>query len=134
MKIPDFDKMEREQILDWVDQQEKSLSVSSFDKLLNVCGDDLKERLDYLDRLKGLVYELYEEVEEFDDAVSMYFDPESDKMLKKKVRVLKALKDGKGPEEIGKDYFDILEGFDQNIPNGTTVMVGDWEYDPEKYK
>ena len=32
-------------------------------------------------------------------------------------------------KEIGDDYFDILEGFDQGaVPEGQTVMVGDVEF------
>ena len=56
-------------------------------------------------------------------------------MLSKKIRVLRELKDGKSVEEIGKDYFDILEKFDKgSVKDGEQVEVGDWIYDPKKYK
>ena len=80
-------------------------------------------------RLSEKVESLWSEVSTFDDGVRLYFDPESDKMLKKKVRVLTDILGGKSPGEIGKDYFDILEGFDQSaVSDGQSVMVGDWEF------
>ena len=80
-------------------------------------------------RLSEKVENLWSEVSTFDDGVRLYFDPESDKMLKKKVRVLTDIMNGESPEDIGKDYFDILEGFDQSaVPKGQSVMVGDWEF------
>lgn len=86
-------------------------------------------------RLSRKVEDLWSEVSLFDDGVQKYFDLESDKMLKKKVRVLSGLLNGKSPEEFGKDYFDILEGFDQNsVPEGQIEMVGDVEFDPAKFK
>ena len=86
-------------------------------------------------KLWSLIDDLYAEVADFDDGVKQYFDLESMEMPEKKAKVLSALADGKSPEEIGKDYFDILEGFDQSaVPEGQIAMVGDWEFDPEKYK
>lgn len=96
---------------------------------------ELSEKMAKRQRLKQKVYELYEECEEFDDGVRMYFDTVSDKMLGKKVKVLSQLIEGKSPDEIGKDYFDILEGFDkESIPEGAVADVGGWEYDAEKYR
>ena len=96
--------------------------------------DELKE-LEKKDRLWDKVEELYSEVSEFDDGVKNYFDLESDENLEKKIKVLNALIKGKTPDKIGKDYFDILELFDQDdVRDGTVAMVGDWEFDPEKYK
>ena len=72
-------------------------------------------------RLSRKVEDLWSEVSLFDDGV--------------KVRVLSGLLNGKSPEEFGKDYFDILEGFDQNsVPDGQIEMVGDVEFDPAKFK
>lgn len=90
--------------------------------------DEIKEMAKQA-RLWQKVAELYDEVAMFDDGVREYFDLESDEMLEKKFKVLNALSKGEPPEDIGKDYFDILEGFDQGaVPEGQTVMVGDVEF------
>jgi hypothetical protein len=90
--------------------------------------DEIKEMAKQA-RLWQKVAELYDEVAMFDDGVREYFDLESDEMLEKKFKVLNALSKGESPEDIGKDYFDILEGFDQGaVPEGQTVMVGDVEF------
>ena len=90
--------------------------------------DEIKE-MERKSRLWDKVVELYDEVADFDDGVRKYFDIESDRMLEKKFKVLNALSEGKSAEELGKDYFDILEGFDQDdVPEGQSVMVGDVEF------
>lgn len=90
--------------------------------------DEIKE-MEKQARLWQKVAELYDEVAMFDDGVREYFDLESDEMLEKKFKVLNALSKGESPEDIGADYFDILEGFDQGaVPEGQTVMVGDVEF------
>jgi hypothetical protein len=81
------------------------------------------------------VLDLWSECDLFDEAIRGYFDISSQKMLKKKKKVLEARKAGKSPDEIGKDYWDILELFDKSeVEDGHTCIVGGWEYDPRKYK
>lgn len=87
--------------------------------------DDSKE-MEKQRQLRRKVEELYEEVAETDDKVREYFDLESDAMMEKKFKVLNALSKGKSPEEIGDDYFDILEGLD--IPKGKTVIIEGAEF------
>lgn len=90
--------------------------------------DEIKE-MEKKSRLWDKVEELRSEVADFDDGVRGYFDITSDAMLDKKFKVLNALSKGKSPDEIGKDYFDILEYFDQDaVPEGMSVMVGDAEF------
>ena len=67
-----------------------------------------------------------------DEGVEHYFDFESDKMLEKKVRVLKALNEGKDPEDIGKEYFEILENL--KVPEGQAIAISGHVYDPNKNK
>lgn len=81
--------------------------------------------------LRQKVMELYEECALFDDGVRTFFNIESNKMLGKKVKVLKLLKDGKDPDEIGKAYYDILEDLD--VPDGEAVEIRGQIYDPHKY-
>lgn len=52
---------------------------------------------------------LYGKCRKIDDGIDKYYDMDSVKMLEKKKKVLRALIDGKKPEEIGQDYLDILE-------------------------
>lgn len=135
MDRPNFARLSKDQIWAWIETKKKSLSPEAFDRLLESCEKELADRMEQLDALKEEVGKLYSECSDFDDGVSLYFDVSSDKMLEKKARVLKRLLKGDTPEEIGKDYFDILEGFDQSkVKEGTAVKVGDWEFDPEKYK
>ena len=94
---------------------------------------DLAEKLEKRWKMREKVEDLYSRAAEIDDGVREYFDLESDKMLGKKIKVLSALIDGKGADEIGKDYFDVLEGFDQSaVEDGQIARVGDWEFDPSK--
>ena len=96
---------------------------------------DLAEKYEKRWKMREKVEDLYSRAAEIDDGVREYFDLESDKMLGKKIKVLSALINGKGVDEIGKDYFDILEDFDQStIEEGQIARVGDWEFDPLKYK
>lgn len=106
---------------------------------MNRLNDKQKEKyfemMKRRERLRSEMLELLPEVSDIDEGVAEYFDIESDKMLSKKIRVLRELKDGKSVEEIGKDYFDILEKFDKgSVKDGEQVEVGDWIYDPKKYK
>lgn len=87
--------------------------------------DEIKE-MEKQYRLWRKVEELYEEVAMFDDGIRRYFDIGSDAMIEKKFKVLNALSNGKSPEEIGKDYIDILEGLD--IPKGKTVIIEGTEF------
>lgn len=64
------------------------------------------------DRLYMEVMRLYGECD--DEGVMRYFDADSEKNLRKKIKVLKKLNDGVSPEEIGADYYEILE----NLPDG----------------
>ena len=63
-----------------------------------------------------LIDELWLEVSQEDNLVKRFFDVDSEKMLDKKIRVLKALKDGKSPGEID-GFYDILEKYpkDKNV-------------------
>ena len=47
-------------------------------------------------------------IEVDDELANKFLDVDSDKLLGEKIEVLKALKDGKKPEEIEK-YYDVLE-------------------------
>lgn len=130
-----INNMGRTEILDWVGEHRESMSDSEFNKFIQENGKQLAARMEQIDRMEKKVYELFAEVSEFDDGVANFFDLGSDKMLGLKIKVLSALKDGKSPEEIGKDYFDILEEFDQeSVPDGEVTEVGGWEFDPSKYK
>lgn len=66
-----------------------------------------------------------------DEGVEQYFNFESDRMLEKKIRVLKRLNNGEGPDDIGKEYFDILENL--KVPEGQTVIISGIVLDPHKY-
>ena len=66
-----------------------------------------------------------------DIGVQEFFNFESDRLLAKKVRVLKDLNDGKDPEEIGKDYYDILENL--KVPDGQMIEIQGQIFDPHKY-
>ena len=57
-----------------------------------------------------------------DDAVMMYFDPDSEKDLEKKYRVLKAINAGKSVSDA--DFFSILE----KLPHDEAgrPLVSDW--------
>ena len=48
-----------------------------------------------------------------------FFDFDSDKMLDKKIKVMKQIKDGVSPDDI-PDYFDILE----NYPKDKKIVYG----------
>lgn len=48
-----------------------------------------------------------------DIMIVQYFDIESDKMLDKKISVLERLRKGEQPDEIGDDYYAILELYDE---------------------
>ena len=86
-------------------------------------------------KISNEVNKLWMECETFDDGIRFCYDMNSDKMMFKKKKVLQALIDGKAPDEIGKDYWDILELFDKSeVEDGHTCIVGGWEYDPKKYK
>ena len=63
-----------------------------------------------------LIDELWLEVSQEDNLVKRFFDVDSEKMLDKKIRVLKALKDGKSPGEID-GFYDVLEKYpkDKNV-------------------
>ena len=63
-----------------------------------------------------LINELWLEVSQEDNLVKRFFDVDSEKMLDKKIRVLKALKDGKSPGEID-GFYDVLEKYpkDKNV-------------------
>ena len=87
------------------------------------------EKIERYEKLSREVEELWGECT--DRGVEAFFDLYSDKLLSKKVKVLKALNDGKSPDEIGKDYYDILEKLD--VPEGQIVMVGNQILDPHKY-
>lgn len=127
--------MSREEILRWVGENREKMSDVEFDRFLARYEKDMNRRMEQIDRMEKKVSELYNEVSEFDDGVAQYFDIGSDKMLGTKIRVLTELKEGKSPGEIGKSYFDILEGFDKDgVPDGGFTEVGGWEYNPEKYK
>ena len=47
-------------------------------------------------------------IEVDDELANKFLDVDSDKLLDEKIDVLRALKDGKKPEEIEK-YYDVLE-------------------------
>lgn len=127
--------MSREEILDWIIEQQESMSEAEFEKFFKENGKAIANRLEQLDRMEDRVLDLFNEVSDFDDGVANFFDIESDKMLGKKIRVLQELRDGKSPEEIGKDYLDILEGLDKSeMSDGKIIEVGGWEFDPLKYK
>lgn len=64
------------------------------------------------DRLYMEAMRLYGECD--DEGVMRYFDADSEKNLRKKIKVLKKLNDGESPEEIGDDYYEILE----KLPDG----------------
>ena len=66
-----------------------------------------------------------------DLGVENFFDLFSEKMLAKKVRVLRALNDGVSPDKLGKDYYDILEKL--HVPDGQVLVVGSQVLDPHKY-
>ena len=92
-------------------------------------------RMEKQDTLWHEVMELYSKCELFDEAIRNFFNISSRKMLVKKKKVLQEVIDGKSPDEIGKDYWDILELFDKSeVEDGHTCIVGGWEYDPKKYK
>ena len=134
MKIPDFDKMGQDELYDWVEKQHRILSTKEFTRLWASCGKAFARRMETLDKLRKKVIELYDSVAMFDDVVAGLFDVDSDKMMEKKYRVLKALDEGKNPEEIGKDYLDILEKIDKDaLKDGRTIMVEGVEIDPKKY-
>lgn len=59
------------------------------------------------DKLYMELMKLYGECD--DEGVMRYFDADSEKNMKKKITVLKRLNKGEDPDEIGQDYFDILE-------------------------
>ena len=63
-----------------------------------------------------LIDKLWLEVSQEDNLVKRFFDVDSEKMLDKKIRVLKALKDGKSPGEID-GFYDVLEKYpkDKNV-------------------
>ena len=60
-----------------------------------------------------------------DEGVYKFFDMESEKMLRKKLRVLQALNDGKDKEEIGDDYFAILEKLPRDAEGNISIVI-DW--------
>lgn len=60
-----------------------------------------------------------------DEGVYKFFDMDSEKMLRKKLRVLQALNDGKNKEEIGDDYFAILEKLPRDAEGNISIVI-DW--------
>ena len=131
MKVPDFNKMDKDQIYDWVQRQQEVLSEDDFKKLINACQPNLNQRMSRLDRMRDAVIRYYSELNDLDMGVAEFFDVESDRMMDKKLRVLKALHDGKSPEEIGKDYLDILEKYD---PSQGPVKIEGWTLNPKDFK
>lgn len=96
---------------------------------------NLGEQRDAFDELGWEVTRLAGECETFDDGIRGFFDYRSNKMRTKKKKVLQALIDGKAPDEIGNDYWDILELFDKtDLDENCTYIIGGWEFDPRKYK
>ena len=75
------------------------------------------------------VLKLYYDVD--DEVVEEFFDVESMKNLKKKKRVLQMIKDGKGKEDIGKDYYDILEKLE--VPEGQYLLFSGEKLDPHEF-
>jgi len=71
------------------------------------------------DRLYAETMWLYGECD--DEGVMRYFDADSEKNLRKKIEVLKKLNNGESPEDIGKDYYEILE----KLPDGDKYR-GTW--------
>ncbi len=59
------------------------------------------------DEVLGLYFQLVRL--QNDKIIGRFFDLDSKKNLKKKIRVMRELINGKAPTEIGKDYLDILE-------------------------
>lgn len=116
--------MSLDEFFDFAEKYGKKLSQEEFAKLA-------EER----DKMGSEVSDLWMECETFDDGIRDFYDLHSDKLMFKKKKVLQALIDGKAPDEIGKDYWDILELFDKSeVEDGHTCIVGGWEYDPKKYK
>ena len=66
-----------------------------------------------------------------DIGVEEFFEFESDAMLEKKIKVLKALNEGKSPDEIGKEYYDILENL--HVPKGQIVEIQGQIFDPHQF-
>lgn len=71
--------------------------------------------------MMGDVVRLYYEVSDYDDVIREYFDVDSKKDLKKKIKVLQMVKDGMGPGDIGKPYYEVLEKLD--VPEGIELLV-----------
>lgn len=96
---------------------------------------NLGEQLDAFSELGYEIGDLWYECVTFDDGIRGYFELSSNKMRTKKKKVLQALIDGKSPDEIGNDYWDVLELFDKSdLDYNCIYRVGGWEFDPKKYK
>lgn len=81
-------------------------------EVIEMSDDEFKAEKEKQAKIKKLwseVLALYSECKVKDDAIKEYFDTDSVKMLETKKKVLQALIDGKQPDEIGRDYWDILE-------------------------
>ena len=61
-----------------------------------------------LEMKKDIVFELFLEAQAIDPEVADRFDPDSDKMIDKKIDVLQKIVEGKNPVDID-GYEDILE-------------------------
>lgn len=96
---------------------------------------NLGEQLEEFSKLGWEISDLWLECITFDDGIRNFYDSYSHKMRTKKKKVLQALIDGKAPDEIGNDYWDILELFDKtDLDENCTYIIGGWEFDPRKYK
>lgn len=81
-------------------------------EVINISDEEFKKEKEKQKKIRKFWNEnvkLFRECREIDDNIKSYYDMESLTMLEKKRKVLQALIDGKKPNEIGQDYWDILE-------------------------
>lgn len=76
-------------------------------------------------KLMEEVMELYADCYDLDEGVARFFNVESEKMPKKKIRVLTRIKNGEHGPDIGDEYFDILEDIPKD-EDGNVGIVVDW--------
>ena len=56
-----------------------------------------------------------------DSVMRKFFDPDSDKMLDTKIDVLERLTKGESPEDIGENYYRVMENYPRDSVGERTV-------------